>query len=159
MLTMITELLVDALSSLPTITKLCVSNYHTQQLKPEPKVLLNLAHIYCPRVSYGNLGDLLRSRADVELPIGTVHLDRAGLEEVGGLLSEGIKYVKYHRDPGAELDYDESDLGNNDSYAEDEYILGSSDDGGLMTDEIPGSPDGDNSSANASELDEMSANN
>ncbi|EUC63903.1 hypothetical protein RSOL_432480 [Rhizoctonia solani AG-3 Rhs1AP] len=146
MLTMITEILLRMLFSLPTITKLHIGYQHIKQLKTVPQVLPNLEHIYCSWMPYRQLGDLLRRRTNAGFPIRTVHLGHAGLDHVGGLLPEDVRY-EYHHALEYELDYDESDLASNDGLGEDEDMFeDSSDDLMLMTDEAPGSSNEDDSS-------------
>ncbi|KAH7334455.1 hypothetical protein B0J17DRAFT_108148 [Rhizoctonia solani] len=141
-LSMMTEILWRMLFSLPTVTKIHISNRHVKQLKPVPCALPNLTHVYCSWVSYDHLGDLLRKRADAGFPIGTVHLDHVGLNEVGRLLPENINYTEYHSNFGQKLDCDESDQDSNDGWGDNEDILeGSSDELMVMTDEAPGSSD------------------
>ncbi|CAE6420511.1 unnamed protein product [Rhizoctonia solani] len=159
MLTMITEILLRMLFALPKITKLHVGYQHIKQLNAAPHVLPNLEHIYCSWVPYRQLGDLLRRRTNAGFPIRTVHLGRAGLDHVGELLPEDVRYEYYHA-LDYELDYDDSDLASNDGLGEDEDMFeDSGDDLMLMTDEVPGSSDEDDSSPSPQESNWMTMDN
>ncbi|CAE6529847.1 unnamed protein product [Rhizoctonia solani] len=155
-LSMVTDVLLRMLFSLPTITKVHVSNQQIKQLKSAPQVLPNLEHIYCSLVSYKQLGDLLWGRLNVGAPVGTVHLDHAGLDEVGGLLPEHFGYREYHYKSTHELDYDESDLASNDGLGEDQDTLEDSSDDLMLVmmddSEVPGSSDEEGSSPSGQEL-------
>ncbi|CAE6401642.1 unnamed protein product [Rhizoctonia solani] len=159
MLTVMTELLLDMLASLPTVTKLHVSSWHVKQLKSTPGILPNLAHLYCTRMSYGHLGELLRNRMDAGFPIGTVHIDRIGLEEVGWLLPEEVEYSEYYPEWAYELDCDESDQGSIDGW-EDEDILERSSNGELrvMSDDVYESSDEESLSTSTPESEGTVAN-
>ncbi|KAG8715555.1 hypothetical protein FRC11_003027 [Ceratobasidium sp. 423] len=117
--------LVGMLSSLTTITKLSVSGNHIRQLRKMPHVLPNLSHVYCSRVSYRQLGDMLRRRANAGSPIQVVHLDQTDFQGAIGLhLPENIKYVRYYCNSRSKLDHDESDPESGDDGGQDEDILG-----------------------------------
>ncbi|KAH7334456.1 hypothetical protein B0J17DRAFT_631235 [Rhizoctonia solani] len=116
--------LVDILSSLATITKLSVSGDHIRQMRKVPHVLPNLSHVYCSRVSYRQVGDMLRRRVNAGLPIGVVYLDQSDFQEAIGLhLPENVKYVRYHRDSMPRPDYDDSDPDSGDDRGRGEDIL------------------------------------
>ncbi|QRW24586.1 hypothetical protein RhiXN_11498 [Rhizoctonia solani] len=93
------ESLTDILSSLPTVTKLRIDGRHfTRELSKVPHTLPNLTHVYCFRVSYRQLGNVLRHRTSASFPLKFVYLNQEGFREAIGLrLPENLKYIQYHR--------------------------------------------------------------
>ncbi|KAL5639161.1 hypothetical protein ACGC1H_006618 [Rhizoctonia solani] len=121
-------LLLDILSSLTTITKLSVSGNHIRQLRKVPRVLPNLSHVYCFRVSYRELGNMLRRRANAGFAIEVVHLDQSDFRGAVGLhLPENIRYVR-HDHESVPKDHGESDPESGSEGGRGEDILEESDD-------------------------------
>ncbi|KAF8683175.1 hypothetical protein RHS04_01844 [Rhizoctonia solani] len=119
------ESLTDILSSLPTVTKLRIDGRHfTRELSKVPHTLPNLTHVYCFRVSYRQLGNVLRHRTSASFPLKFVYLNQEGFREAIGLrLPENLKYIQYHR-PHYNSDQDESDPDSEGDQGRDEDILG-----------------------------------
>ncbi|CAE6401625.1 unnamed protein product [Rhizoctonia solani] len=130
--------LTEILLSLPTITKLKIDgNHRIGQLGKTPYVLPNLTHIYCFRVSYQQLGNMLRRRASAGFPVKVVYLDQTGFQGVIGLhLPENVKYIWHNCNPENESDQDESEPDSGEDGGRDEDILaGLGDDESAMEEE------------------------
>ncbi|KAF8745266.1 hypothetical protein RHS02_01381, partial [Rhizoctonia solani] len=118
------ESLTDILSSLPTVTKLRIDGRRfTRELSKVPHTLPNLTHVYCFRVSYRQLGNVLRHRTSAGFPLKFVYLNQEGFREAIGLrLPENVKYIQYHC-PHYNSDQDESDPDSEGDQGRDEDIL------------------------------------